>query len=203
MNQGGNVDLRTALVQEPREKSGSRSANRFSFQHSWALCHLLVLHAKPEDYVLLLDHHEDVVVLDSAIDPTRVRAFQVKTKDKGNWTIGALLKRKTSKKKASIGLPSILGKLYDAYQRFQSVDGLHFVSNASLGAAVRVRRRSAGPAGGVRHSRARRLHAGRRTPPRRARFGREAFPRRAAQAGLRCLAGRSSRGRVRWAARRG
>lgn len=91
-----------------------------------------MLHAKPEDYVILLDHHEDVVVLDSATNPTRVRAFQVKTKDKGNWTIGALLKRKPSKKKTSPGLPSILGKLYDVYQRFQYVDSLSFVSNASF-----------------------------------------------------------------------
>jgi hypothetical protein len=80
------------LARRPRETSGTSSANRFGFQRTWALCHLLHLHATEEPYVLLLEFHDDVVVLDRDTDPQSVDFFQVKTRANGHWTIKNLLK---------------------------------------------------------------------------------------------------------------
>ena len=43
-----------------RESSGSRSANRFDYQKNWSLCELLALHANSEDFLMVLEHHEEV-----------------------------------------------------------------------------------------------------------------------------------------------
>ena len=73
------VDLKTQFVQKsPRETSGSRSANRFNYQDDWALCKLLEIHNSDDDYVLVLDFHDDIVVLDSASNPKVAIFYQVK-----------------------------------------------------------------------------------------------------------------------------
>ena len=40
--------------------SGAMASDRFTYQHTWALCHLLELHISGQDYVVIFDHHEDV-----------------------------------------------------------------------------------------------------------------------------------------------
>ena len=69
------------LLETPRENAGSRSSNRFDFQKNWAICKLLELHQNNEDYVLILDLHEDVIILDSSNNPKCADFFQVKTKE--------------------------------------------------------------------------------------------------------------------------
>ena len=113
---------------KPRETSGSTSANRFDYQDDWALCTVLTLHETGNDYVVVFDYHDDVVVLDSATDPQSVLFYQIKTKKTGNWRRSELLYQKTGK---SGKLPSILGKLYGNYSRFPSqTTGLQLISNA-------------------------------------------------------------------------
>src|SRR5688500_325414 len=85
--------LEQLLRVKPRENSGPRSANRFEFQRTWAFCLLLNLHRSSEDYAILLDFHDDVLVLDSATNPTGVDFFQIKTKKGANWSVTLLLKR--------------------------------------------------------------------------------------------------------------
>jgi hypothetical protein len=114
----------------PRERAGARSANRFDYQLDWALCRLLELHRTGNDYVILIDYHDDVLVLDSATDPQSVYCYQIKTKGTGNWTRTMLLKQKRGETGM---LPSILGKLYQHVQTFHDpVKLLCFVSNAYL-----------------------------------------------------------------------
>jgi hypothetical protein len=116
------------VKKKPRDASGSRSANRFSFQVHWALCELLKLHAGGQDYLLVLDLHEDVMVLNSERTPTRIDFNQIKTDDGDGWTLAALLKRRSGKTGKSL---SILGKLYANRVTFGGVPGLlAFVSNA-------------------------------------------------------------------------
>lgn len=112
----------------PREVSGARSGNRFNFQYSWALCLLLKLHANPDDYCVLFDFHDDVVVLDDSTNPTLADFYQVKTETSKNWTPTSL----TSQKKGKTGpLPSNLGKLYEHYLTFpQNVRTLTFIGCA-------------------------------------------------------------------------
>lgn len=114
----------------PRETSGSLAANRFDFQKDWVICHILDLHADNDDYLVICDYHEDVIVLDKEEAPEGASFYQIKTLKGKNWTLNRLLsKAKTKAKKG--GIESILGKLYGNYclaPKFTS--SLHFVSNA-------------------------------------------------------------------------
>ena len=122
------------VKKKPRDASGARSANRFSFQVHWALCKMLELHGGGHEYLLVLDLHEDVVVLNSEHAPTRIDFNQIKTDDGNGWTLAALLKRKAGKIGASL---SILGKLYANRVTFEDVPGLlAFVSNAPCNGLV-------------------------------------------------------------------
>jgi hypothetical protein len=115
----------------PRERAGSLAANRFGYQLDWALCRLLELHAEGKDYVVVIDLHDDVLVLDSATNPQSVICYQIKTKDAGSWSRANLLHRKKGKDGP---LASILGKLYRHVIDFapDPVERLYFVSNAPL-----------------------------------------------------------------------
>src|SRR5689334_18860686 len=87
---------------KPREVSGSRSSNRSDYQKSWAFCLLLKLHRTRQDYLVLFDYHDDVVVLDSAGSPSAIDFYQIKTKKGGNWTATLLLKREEGADKAPL-----------------------------------------------------------------------------------------------------
>lgn len=111
-----------------RETSGSQSSNRFEYQDNWALCKLVELHETGQEYLMFLEFHDDIVVMDCAVNPTVVEFFQVKTKSKGHWSIATI----TGQKKGKLGkLPSIIGKLYSNYEAFpDETIGLNLVSNA-------------------------------------------------------------------------
>ncbi len=114
---GKQTGLQLLATTPPRETSGSRAANRFDYQKSWALCRLLELHAAGIDYVLILDYHDDVVVVERGETSELIQFYQVKTKKRGNWTIRQLTAPK--KKGASNNEPSsILGKLFSNYVLF-------------------------------------------------------------------------------------
>jgi hypothetical protein len=113
------------IAKPPRERSGSRSANRFDYQLSWAFCLLLDLESQNKDYLLVLDYHDDVVVFDSEHSPSKADFFQVKTETKVNWTLERLLKQLEGNKL------SILGKLYAHKIAFgEKVRSLNFITNA-------------------------------------------------------------------------
>lgn len=112
----------------PRETSGSRTANRFSYQKNWALCFLLELHEKKENYVLILDYHDDVLVLDSDTNPTGIEFYQIKTKKDGTMGLGHLLARKQN---AAL---SIMGKLVSNLLAFPNdTKSLNLVSTVPFG----------------------------------------------------------------------
>lgn len=99
------------IAREPRERSGTRAANRFDFQMSWAFCLLIDLEAQNRDYIVVLDYHDDVVVFDSESSPTKADFYQIKTDSQKNWTLTDLLSR-------SEGRYSIIGKLYAHHLNF-------------------------------------------------------------------------------------
>jgi len=102
--------LKDLLIElEEREDAGSISSDRFDYQKDWALLRLLGLHRKDGNYALLCEFHEDIAVVDDPHDPTTLSLFQVKTSEKGHWTVKKLIKQKSSMK--GNPLPSILGKL--------------------------------------------------------------------------------------------
>ena len=128
------MDLKTRLINvPPRDLSGANASDRFAYQRTWALCHVMELHASGQDYVVIFDHHEDVSVLDAEDAPGSIKGYQIKTKDTGNFTLQAMLKREAGAGQPPASLPSILGKLYDLKIRFpEDTKLLAVVSNASF-----------------------------------------------------------------------
>lgn len=120
-------DFLKSFVEKPvRETSGSRSSNRFDYQKNWSLCELLSLHASHSDYLMVFEHHDDIVVFNSQDNPSDATFYQVKTKASGNWTVGALTKSK-------VDMQSIFGKLYANHLSFfENAKSLIFTSNQPL-----------------------------------------------------------------------
>ena len=111
---------------KPGETSGPRSHNRFDYQSDWALCHLLDLHQAGQDYVIIFDYHDDVLVLDSASAPQTVVFYQIKSRGGRHWTRADLTKCAKGAKS------SIVGKLYGHITHFaDATRELCFVSNAN------------------------------------------------------------------------
>ncbi|MBA1162005.1 DUF4297 domain-containing protein [Bacillus licheniformis] len=124
------MDLKQKISeQRPRETSGSRSSNRFDYQKDWAILKLIELYKTRQDFLLIMDYYDDIVVFNSEKNPEKIEFFQVKT-SKSNWTLNKLLKRR----KGENGLlPSIIGKMYGCKMQFpNNTLSLNFVSNSYL-----------------------------------------------------------------------
>lgn len=92
-----------------REKSGADTFSKYEFQFHWALCKILQKHQKQEEYALLIEYHEDVVIA-SSMDARKAQFdfYQVKNKTGPRYTISSLTKRSAAKKGEK---NSVLGKL--------------------------------------------------------------------------------------------
>ena len=122
------VDLKEKFkLIKPRENAGSMVSNRFDFQKNWAICKLIELAKSNSDFVLAFEYHEDIIILDSSENAKIIDFFQIKTKNKGKFSLKDLLKRtKSSDGEGS----SILGKL--AFNKINFTDNarsLNIVSN--------------------------------------------------------------------------
>jgi hypothetical protein len=118
----------------PRETAGARSSNRFDYQKNWSICHFLELHQDDQDYLIVFDHHEDIVVFNHSISPDSACFYQVKSKKSGNWTIYSLAKCKEGDHDSSI-----LRKLYMNFENFPNFTlKMAFVSNQGLNAKNKI-----------------------------------------------------------------
>lgn len=120
------------LIAEPqREKSGETAYERFDYQALWGLALIFAHHGSSDDYAIAFEFHDDIVLLDSAQSPSRARFYQVKTTEKGHWTLTDLYRRKAKKDDPAGGkLPSFMGKLFSNYVMFpDETEQLNFVSN--------------------------------------------------------------------------
>ncbi|GEM_PF-798475 len=114
-----------------RENAGASSSNRFDYQKNWALVKLLELHKQENNYKMVFEHHEDIVVFEYRGRSELIDFYQIKSKKNGNWTVNALTKNKNTEK------DSILGKLFECYENFSENTGnLVFISNQSTSAKV-------------------------------------------------------------------
>lgn len=120
--------LSDQLVATPqREKGGSQAQDRFEFQTHWGVDKILELHRSGEDYAVAFEFHDDIVVLDGASAPDKIRFFQVKTRKGRKWSVNALTK--PQKVKGSLS-PSIISKMMDNHEKFQDrAISSSFVSN--------------------------------------------------------------------------
>lgn len=125
------MTLTNLLINTPlRETAGSRTQQRFDYQAQWALTLLFLNHSEMDDYAIVLEFHDDLLLLDNSYSPEEVTFFQVKTKGQGHWTMADLFRRSKSKKDSTKELPSAIGKLLlniDVFSEFTNAS--YFVSN--------------------------------------------------------------------------
>lgn len=124
--------IQSDLITVPQtETAGSRSPARFAYQRNWALAELIEYHLEGKDYVFAFEFHDDILILDSEINPSNLQFVQVKTKTTGQkWSVHQL----TTSEKGKNGNPdklSIIGKLYENKKKFADHSSqLRFVTNA-------------------------------------------------------------------------
>ncbi|WP_428740174.1 dsDNA nuclease domain-containing protein [Tenacibaculum sp.] len=114
------------LSKKPREESGSKTSRKYQFQKDLSLYILLKEHSNRDDYLFLFDFHEDLIISNSSYSLEDLECIQIKSKDKGNWTINDLTKQPKGKN-------SIIGKLYHNRIVFEDVvKSLTFMSNGTF-----------------------------------------------------------------------
>jgi Cap4 dsDNA endonuclease len=86
----------------PRERSGSQTSARYDFQTNFAILKLVELREGAEDFRVIVDLFDDLTILDSALAPTAVRFYQIKSKDAGDWIMSELCKKVGGKAPRSI-----------------------------------------------------------------------------------------------------
>lgn len=79
----------------PKENAGASSSIRFEYQINWGLHRLLQLEKAHEDYVMILDYHDDIVICNSEKQEDYIDFYQIKTITYSRW--GRLFKNKLQK----------------------------------------------------------------------------------------------------------
>lgn len=85
---------------------GTRASRGFSYQNHWAIKKIIELHASKEDYVVLFEVYDDISVLDSESNPSKIEVYQVKSSQNQKPITLSKLYKKTKQEK------SILSKLF-------------------------------------------------------------------------------------------
>lgn len=132
----GSIDV--LAMTKPKENAGSKSSNRFGYQINWGLKKLLMLEESGEDYIMIFDYHDDIVVCNSIKDADFIDFYQIKTKMSGSWAIGTLNSRTNESEdevKVNNGL-GILSKLISHTKVFDNCRNLYFVTNSFLSSNV-------------------------------------------------------------------
>ena len=128
--------LATQLLSVPQqEDAGADAASRFHYQALYGLALIFEAHKTGKDYAVVFEYHDDIAFLDSSVDPTKVSYFQVKTKRKGHWNLGDIVRQAPSAKNSTpaIKLPSFIGKMYRNVLSFGDfLESTTFVSNAQM-----------------------------------------------------------------------
>jgi hypothetical protein len=109
------LKLAAQLLSVPQqEDAGADAASRFHYQALYGLALIFEAHKTRKDYAVVFEYHDDIAFLDSSVDPTKVSYFQVKTKGKGHWTLGDIVRQAPSAKNSipAKKLPSFIGKMY-------------------------------------------------------------------------------------------
>ena len=125
------VDSRNELViQFPDDNSGSTASNRFGYQKNWPIFKLLELESLGRDYMIVMDYHEDVIILDSSTKIENIDFYQLKTRSGDHWRPGELISRGKNSKGEIVH--SILGKLLKHSIDFPSARDYYFVTDSFL-----------------------------------------------------------------------
>ena len=97
------------LAEAQRESAGASTFGKYNFQFHWALCEIIKKHKSKNEYALLIEYHEDVVIA-SSLDPENAQFEFYQVKNQGaTYTPSSLTKRK--KGANNTFKSSVLGKL--------------------------------------------------------------------------------------------
>ena len=111
-------EIQKVLIEnKPTEKGGAINEERLTFQKDWAICKLIELHKNQEDYLMIFEYHDDILILDSCENPTLISFYQIKTKTTGHWRTASLLEKQ---KKPN----SYLGKLFLNRVKFPTIESI-------------------------------------------------------------------------------
>lgn len=125
------LSLADKLEKTPqREVAGSDAYAAFEFQLMFGVELLFAQFDKLNDFAVLFEFHDDIVLLTGADSPSEIEFFQLKHSTKGNWTL-AKLTNNSKKLKSGDRAQSILQKLYGNFSNFSDYSkNAQVVSNA-------------------------------------------------------------------------
>lgn len=139
-------EVMLALVDpDVAESGGAHNQKGIEFKKNWAIVKMFALKEKAAiDFLFLFEAVQDVAILNSSTAPTSIEVFQVKKKDRMEWTWASLTnlhvpddpskkaKRKVKKTKPLDGVvDSPLGKLFASLASFKTLENSgSFISNA-------------------------------------------------------------------------
>lgn len=123
-------DLKEIVANIPDDNSGSPVSNRYGYQKNWAIYKLLELEQLDKDYMIVMDYHEDIMILDSSQQVENIDFYQVKTRKGDYWRLKELI---TTGKDANGEMThSILGKLLKHSLDFSKARDFYFVTDTFL-----------------------------------------------------------------------
>lgn len=98
------IENKNPLFESQREKAGAQTFNKYSFQYHWALYRIVSEHELKNEYAVIMELHEDVVISNSLdVSLAKFEFNQVKTNKSSFNTYQLVLKKKAGS--------SVLGKL--------------------------------------------------------------------------------------------
>lgn len=123
------LNLTEKLLATPlRENAGSRSSNRFDYQQVWAFNRILEMIEQDKEFLLLMELHDDVIVLDTVSEPESIDFYQIKTDNKASrYFTASNITKDASKYPEKM---SIAQKMIDNFSKFRDeTKSIHLVSN--------------------------------------------------------------------------
>ena len=129
--------FRVAGNRELAEAGGGHNQKGVDFQRAWAISRMFELESSgADDFLILFEAVQDVAELDSETDPSSIRVYQVKKRDRGEWEWSHLTRLPAPAKKRRTGKTvdevknSPIGKLYSAVLAFKELNSSGvFISN--------------------------------------------------------------------------
>ncbi|MBK7955405.1 MAG: DUF4297 domain-containing protein [Candidatus Accumulibacter sp.] len=129
--------FRVANCKNLAETGGGHNQKGVNFQRAWALARMFELEREGvDDFLFLFEAIQDVAELDSSLSPSSIRVYQVKKKDRGEWSWRELTKllepssKKSGAQSPSVIKDSMIGKLYSAVVAFKELKSSgRFISN--------------------------------------------------------------------------
>ncbi len=116
------------LTVPQRENAGSRTSNRFNYQQVWAFNRMLELLKQDKNFILLMEFHDDIIILDCSTENEMIDFYQIKTNTtKGRFITTTFITKDGNKYPDEM---SIMQKMIDNYSKFSAeTKSLHLVSN--------------------------------------------------------------------------